>query len=678
MRKIFLWKIIAGLLPLLVLAASANAQHGWPIEAMGSEHPIGNSFGEFQDFSGVYQHTGIDILETPKFQADGTQDPAAPWVRATVGGTVSQLGDAASTAYNGTTIQGTDGTTYRYWHLEHSSYDPSYVTNFNNGTAVAAGGRIAQLVRWGCNYHHLHYDLTNGGNYLNPMADITPNPDPDAPEIGGIFFAQDNSNPWVQLQPVSPGACTVVSGAVDIIAQIRDRDNAGSTLAGAATVWVRNVRWRACPDSNPDCPWQNTFVFDNMPTANGSGGNAASAAYFSNRAPWDSSSDYCSATWIYSVVTNFVGGSPNAAGTWDTSAIPNGSYSVSVEATDFAGNVRVSSVRACVQNTPACTTELTIRDAADDNGAIPYPGGNWWESPDITANPGTPDEDHNINVGAANPIQVRVWNYGSCNLAAGTTYNVCLGWALPSGTVPYPLPAGQVIGCTLETVPGGGFPVGTNRVTTYTWTPASGSVPLGHHCLVAWVDTAQDSVANTPAVNWDDNRAQQNITFKAAPAPGAPGYSSFWIYPQEMIKERSLELTFKNSGPKPGLREVKVHVPPGVTVKRVVGGQIIGGYKGKRPADPCKQSGPCKDICLSSDAAQKQGCTLVISGIDPAGHLRLEGIQVRKAAEVKLEVWSEKDVKKGQFTRVEVVEYGLLPEHRKITPVGGLTVRFDH
>jgi hypothetical protein len=627
---------------------SAQAAHGWPIEPMNSEHPIGNSFGEFQDFGGLYQHTGIDILETPKFRADGTEDPSAPWVRVTISGTVSYLKDKTGTTDNGTTIQGTDGITYRYWHMAHGSYHANYVTHYNNGTAVAAGDRISKLYHWSCDYHHLHYDLISGTNYLDPLADITPNPDPDPPEIQAIGFAQDNSNPWVLFNSVGPGGCTVVSGAADIVAQIRDRDDAGSTLAGADTLWVHNVRWRACPDSTPACAWQTTHAFDDMPTAWDVHGNASTSAYFSNRAPWDSDSNYCAATWLYGIVTNFSGGTPNVAGNWNTSAIPDGSYSVSVEATDFTGSVTVRNARACVQNGAGCTTELTIRDATDDTGAIPYQGSNWWVSPDITANPGTPDQDHNINVGVANPIEVRVWNYGSCNLTAGTTYTVCLGWGLPSSSVAYPLPPGQVIGCQPETVPAGGWAVGTDRVTTITWTPAAGSVPYGHHCLVAWVDMPQDGVLNTPAVNWDDNRAQQNITFQAPPAPGVAGEASFWVNPQEMIDKRSLVLTFKCREKWPAFAEVRLHIEPGMTVEHVVGGKVAEG----------RDDG------------------LVIEGIDPCGELRLEGIQVRKPVRLTLEGWLEEDVNERQFIDVDVVEYGLLYGHQELAPVGGLTLRF--
>jgi len=656
MRKVLL--VAASLFLILVSQAPAlPATHGWPIEPTNNDHPIGNSLGEFQDFSGVYQHSGIDILGTPKFMSDGKEDTSAPWAVITVSGTISSLIDkAADKTQNGTTIQGTDGAVYRYWHFEEASYHKDFVLHYSNNTVVAAGDKVAKLTRFPNDFHHLHYDLAKSGKYLDPLADITPNPDPDPPEVTAIGLAKSGSDPWVEFKPVGASSCPVVSGKVDVVAQVRDRDGAGSTIAGAATLWVRKVRWRACPESNPNCAWETHCEYDQMPMAWETAGNAFSAELFSNRTPWDSDSDYSKATWLYGVVSKYVpaisiGGTPPLPeGEWDTTALSDGSYSVSVEATDFASNTTVYNVRACVQNKLTCTSELTIRDATDDKGAIPYPGKNWWVSPDITANPGTADQDKNINVGAANPIEVQVWNYGSCPASANTTYTVCLGWGLPSASVAYPLPAGQQIGCKAETVPAGGWPVGTSRITKFTWTPQVGSIPQGHHCLVAWVDMAGDSVQMTPAVNLDDNRAQQNITFQGPPAPGVTSQSSFWVNPQEMISQRSLVLSFQHSKQWPVLRSVRLRIDEGLSVRDVVDGDITGGEVG-------------------------YGWTIV--GIDPSRPLRLSGIEAHRPVRLTLELIFDEQLREGQFVKAEVVEYGLLPGFEEITPVGGLTLRFE-
>jgi len=503
--------------------APAYGEHGWPLSPTTSEHPIGNTMGEFQQYSGgnEYFHDGIDILGTPEENADGTSNSAAPWVRATVAGIVSLLNDNGngSFRYNGVEITGVDGVTYTYWHLRGGtpgSYDVDFVNHFNNGTYVSANDKIAKLVRWIENYdfHHLHYRLQRGADYINPLANITPNPDPDPPEILQIGITQNNSDPWVTFNPIAAGACTVVNGNADIVAQIHDRDDNASTFGAAQlTNWVYNIRWRACPDINTNCAWQLTRAFDTLPSA---WAGAEARAAFSNRAPWNSDSSYWTNTQLYGIVTNYVAGVPNAAGNWNTAALADGSYSVSVEATDFAGNVSVRNVRACVQNGPNCVTELTVRDAADDTGAIPYPGQNWNASPDITVNPGASNQNTRILIGAANTIRVRAWNYGSCAIPAGTAYDVCIGWGQPTTAIPHPLPAGQQTECRQQFVPAGGWAVGTRRETNFAWNPAAGTVPEGKYAVVAWVNMPADRVLNAEGVNWDDNRAQRVVTFGTA------------------------------------------------------------------------------------------------------------------------------------------------------------------
>ncbi len=664
----------------VLLAGSAFAQNGWPVEPANSEHALGNTMGEY---IGV-QHAGIDLMELPMYDSSSAVDPAAPWVIVTVAGTPTSLEDNAG-SYNFTSVDPPDAAhpaVYWYGHLQQGSYDVDYTNAFNNGTAVGAGDHIAKIVRWSsCSFHHTHYELVDGANYVNPLADVTPNPDTDSPEVNDLLFAQDNSDPWVQLAPGAAGSCTVVNGPADILVRARDRDAAGAALGGAGELWVHDVRWRACPDSNPSCAWQSTRPWDTMPASWYGYNTAAGVAQYSTRAPWTSNSDYCNAGWDYAIVTNYAAGMPNAAGAWNTSAIADGSYSVSAELTDFAGRTTTISRLACVQNTASCTTELTVRDAADDSGAVPYPGPNWWLSPDITANPGTADQDVNINLGVPNPIEVRVWNRGSCSLPAGTSYNVCLGWGLPSGTVAYPLPASQQIGCQTVTVPAAGWAVGASRTTTFTWTPDAALVPDGHHCLIAWVDSTADAVQNTPAVNWDDNRAQQNITFQPAPTPGLPGLGRFWVHPLEMIKQRSLELRVRYSGTRPTLRAIRLHVPSDLEIGRLVGGDVIGGYRGDKPVERCELSPEAlhRLLCESTEQAGRPDLTRVIGGIDPSGRLLLEGIRLTgKPVRLTVEVVSEEGVRKGEFAEIDVIEKGVLPGGKDITPVGGLTLHFDH
>ena len=347
---------------------------------MDVQHPIGNSFGEFQDFGScydentslmkycVYYHSGIDILGEPACNSGGGENPSASQVMVTVGGLVEDLAKHEYSDINYVAIRDGNGVVYRYMHLDYNTYEPPIVL----GNNVTAGSPIAKLIKWNqCDYHHLHYEIQDGDHFVNPLAGITPHVDSEPPEVGGILFARDdnegNSDPWDKLAEVDPKGCTVVRGKVDIIAQIRDRDSAGSNHPGTRTLWVHHVRWRACPESNPNCSWNDTYSFDTMPAEwCDAKNNAATLAYFSVIDPWKSSSVYCQETDLYAIVTNFKNDAsgmsrPDRAGSWDTKTVPDGNYFVSVEAKDFAGNTSLPMIPICVH----------VNNDASSNGGPP-------------------------------------------------------------------------------------------------------------------------------------------------------------------------------------------------------------------------------------------------------------------------------------------------------------------
>jgi len=355
------------LLLLDILTTHTYAQHSWPIEPITIEHPIGNSFGELNQYYSYCLHTGVDILGTPRFTSDddNDEDPTAPWVCVTVSGTVSEVffDDADTSEYHGLTIKDEYGRFYRYWHLEHRSFHSNFTVADNNRKQVTAGDQIAKLVRFDinndCEFHHLHYELQEDDNYHNPLASLTPHRDTNLPEIGGIFVAEDNSMAWSQFQEDSQRACTIVNGKVDIIVKYRDRDDVGSTLRGTKTLGVYNLWWRACPDSDPDCPWLNTRAFDNMNISWGPGGIKAvfkATSLYSIRPPFISDMDpyHCTSdTWLYAIVTNFSQDEPDPVGNWSTTTVCDGNYTISVKAIDFARNETPPySIKICVQNGP--------------------------------------------------------------------------------------------------------------------------------------------------------------------------------------------------------------------------------------------------------------------------------------------------------------------------------------
>jgi hypothetical protein len=503
----------------------------------------------------VYQHSGIDILVSPcrnpcaagdttcenpcskPCGGDPTADSGKPCVFVTVKGQANDCDyENPTSTWNSTRIIASDPSwqrprTYRYVHLKYGTFDAAYYDKCLNSDPsekiVNSGVPIAEVIEYTCPYHHLHYDIyeTMPGNtseFLNPLSDFAPGvaPDVEAPRIDDIrLAAAPPASRWGEFSPTE-GACTVVRGRVDIVADLLDLDTAGSTEAGASNVGVYKLRWKACAASDPTCNnWKSPQEFARMPAEWNQGGNNNTSQQFSTTLPFVSDFDECSST----VNKTFMVASSSPSASWDTTAgTPNGSYTVSVEASDFAGNASTKTAHVCVQNGAGCTIDLAIRDGESDAGATPSADSPFGLSPDITVNSDTADENLRVTTGTTNTIVVQVWNRGSCTLPIGATYNVCLAWSASAEPVSQPIPENQTVGCQAQTVSGVGWTPGVGRSTTFQWTPVVGSVPLGDNSLVAWSDVSGDSPQFSSSVILDNNRAQRNIAFTTTAQPMPP------------------------------------------------------------------------------------------------------------------------------------------------------------
>jgi hypothetical protein len=508
---------------LLTSALPGDAQsgeHGWPIAPIDTDHALGNTLGEFwAGAQGNYQHEGIDILAEP------FTEPAAPWVVATVAGSVSWVDMTPNSNKNFVKIVALDGVhRYIYAHLEAATVPIEAGLAINNVTSwppFQPGQAIAKVTNWGCGYDHLHYQVERVNEdgtttLLNPLVDMGPKPDPLAPDVFDVGLAKHDGTRWNEFETVT-NACTVVTGDVDIVAHVRDRDDGGSGLPSTKHVGVHNLRWRACPDSSPDCAWNNTHAFDDMPSEWSIAGNASTARQFSVASPWQSKSNACSSPGneTYMVPTSHA---PSGSWKTDSGTTPDGGYSVSVEASDIAGNVAVLPIRVCVQNSRECITDLAVRDDENDTGNVPSIASPSSSSPDIAVNPGAANQNRPVKRGVTNIIAVNVWNRGSCELPIGTTYKVCLGWSSPpiqNANPPVPL---QTVQCRSETVVTSVWEPGTSRSTAILWTPPL-SVPLGRLRLQAWSDIATDPPRSVSSALLDNNRADRHVTVIAAPGP---------------------------------------------------------------------------------------------------------------------------------------------------------------
>jgi hypothetical protein len=351
----------------LAFVLSAGADTDWPLSPTNADHPIGNTMGEFvQGLQGPYQHEGIDIL------GDGFNIPSAPVVVVTVGGTVEHALMNPVSKDNYVMIRDASGKhIYRYAHLEYSTISPKVTIHANNmpsgltederldqaqfWPALQEGDELAKLSNlFTCGFNHLHYEIQRVNedgslSLINPLRDIRPRPDATAPEIVGIFLAKHNDPRWNEIpRDPGPNACTVVSGDVDIVVEIADRDDGGSVQMGVNNVGIHRLRWQVCKSTV--CNWKETHTFDAMPAGWTFQNNQSTAKHFSTSAPWTSSSSFChdrSGNRTFMVPTSF-----SSNGTWSTASgdFDNAEYKVRVEARDIENNKVKREICVKVQN----------------------------------------------------------------------------------------------------------------------------------------------------------------------------------------------------------------------------------------------------------------------------------------------------------------------------------------
>ena len=338
----------AVVIPIAVLlcllgSPAARAQINWPMQPFDQQAPIGNSYGEYQNYGGsAYLHPGIDVMK-----------PAGTFVYAVKSGYVKAVLTTSASLHWRVAIGDLAGSVecdgWLYAHLEQSSIQVT------EGEYVAAGQFLGELVYWPvAGFHHLHfvkirrYGLTWNSDWDfvgNPMDELAVIDDVDPPEIIPVDLTQkfafcvDNSSTYF-----APGQA--LSGAVDIIARVHDA--------------VVHPTWKLTPD-------QITYEIYNDVQATG---EIVSFAFtgelfwdqnvdiiYRDDATYQTYGDYGSRIY-YFIVTNTDGDSvveaSDAAGAWNTLDYPNGEYWVKVSAYDHGTggvpNVTSDSVLVTVAN----------------------------------------------------------------------------------------------------------------------------------------------------------------------------------------------------------------------------------------------------------------------------------------------------------------------------------------
>lgn len=323
----------------IAFAATAQATIPWPFEPFDSAQPIGNSYGEYQDYGGQpYLHPGIDILHPP-----GTPVYAVKsgWVKAVLTTAASLHWRVAIADCN--TADSCDG--WLYAHLEETSIPISV------GEWVDSGQFIGTIVQWPvADFHHLHFvkirsaGISWSANWLfvgNPLDELVNIDDFTPPyflniSVGAKFrFCRDNSDNFFEVgQPLD--------GDVDIIAKAHDR-------IGHPT-WVvtpHAMGYEIYSDSVMIGPC-TSFVFTGLLLW-----NEVQHVIFKNSGPCNSAGDY-NQRQFYEILTNHDSDPlitrADTTGKWATGLVPNDTYTIKAWAADRYGNIAVDSMSVSTAN----------------------------------------------------------------------------------------------------------------------------------------------------------------------------------------------------------------------------------------------------------------------------------------------------------------------------------------
>jgi hypothetical protein len=325
---------------LLILSAAAvllggtAAAERWPLGPGNVPLRCGNNCYNFQNYGGSsYYHDGLDCLGSggdPCYSVDN--------------GYVSLI-SVSEPLYTGIVINYTRGQDkgWLYWHITYSTIP------FIEGDPVATNDRVGNLATWPvANFHHVHFTRSYypGVNKWydaidNPIEFMVPNTDLQAPEFreteaGQMFsFCEDNGDTRVDPNDVQ--------GKVDIIARISDRivDTGWDVVPYEIEWWING--------SGGSVPPTKFLVFTGaVPNP-----LTVETVVYKRSLLWYTRGDY-DAREYYFVVTNTDGDGEVEVGdeayNFDSTTLPNGTYTLYVQAKDYYGNPTVRYMDFTINN----------------------------------------------------------------------------------------------------------------------------------------------------------------------------------------------------------------------------------------------------------------------------------------------------------------------------------------
>ncbi len=340
----------------LCVAIAAGSCFGlnWPIPPIDQPHPLGNNWGNYQDYDGSpYFHWGIDVI---------TPDTAGVEVRSVSHGWVKGWGTIEANLHYCLLVCDTSpdftgrAEGWGYGHIDSARY------HVNEGDEVDEGELIGYLVDFprDSSFDHLHFcRVSDTGAYWhrfpnftawfvqNPLTIITPNTDFSPPVIenasGGDRFAfcRDNvNNSYLDADSLV--------GAVDIIAKVYDKTGCST----GDSIWDKLAPFKLehmirDTAGNVVRPWTLSLELSNRLD------DACVNVLYKADATCRSRGDFSRREYYY-ILTNTDGDSvmemSDTTGNWNTADVDNGDYWVIVRAWDVYDNSATDSMAVTVCN----------------------------------------------------------------------------------------------------------------------------------------------------------------------------------------------------------------------------------------------------------------------------------------------------------------------------------------
>ncbi len=317
----------------------------WPLEP-NSQHPIGNTYGEYQNYGSSYLHPGVDLMGNPGQTVVAVKAGQVKAVLTTSGEYHWRvaIGEEGSGTSEG----------YLYAHLEENSIAVEV------GDLVTQGQYLGDLVDWPvADFTHIHFariqdtGTTWSGSWLctdNPHLDfpnLTENQWPIfEPAVGSDMFAFCSNETSNYQDP------DALQGMVDIVAHVGDRLNHDWVCT------VQEIRLSIYSAANPD-----HLIVDNLLAVNfdmmldtyigGPIDPFLVDLLYKQDSTCRTEGDYEDREF-YHIVTNSNGDEVYEEAdrwqAWDTTELPDTDYVVRVEARDAAGNAAVATMQVTTAN----------------------------------------------------------------------------------------------------------------------------------------------------------------------------------------------------------------------------------------------------------------------------------------------------------------------------------------